>query len=89
VHEEVVDFGHKLLNALLIVVPNPREKVIDGFFQGMFEVRLKASLLRANCPQGTQLGIKTNETVGSHRKVPVIVLKGSFGDGLRRSLDEW
>jgi hypothetical protein len=41
VNEEVVDLGHKLLNALLIVVPNPREKVIDGFFQGMFEVRSK------------------------------------------------
>jgi hypothetical protein len=41
VNEEVVDLGYKLVNALLIVVPNPREKVMDGFFQGMFEVRSK------------------------------------------------
>jgi len=71
VNEEVVDFLHEVFDATLIVVPNPREKVVDGFLQRMLEVRSKASSLRANRPQGARLRIKTNETVGSHEKVPV------------------
>lgn len=29
----MVDLFHKVIDATIIVVPNPREKVIDGFFQ--------------------------------------------------------
>ena len=71
VDEEVVDLFHEVINASVIVVPNPPEEVVDGFFQGVFEVRSKASSLRANRPQGARVRIKTNETVGSHEKVPV------------------
>jgi hypothetical protein len=41
VNEEVVDLFDKVINAAVIVVPNPRGEVVDGFFQGMFEVRSK------------------------------------------------
>jgi hypothetical protein len=41
VNEEVVDLFHEVIDASVIVVPYPREKVIDGFFQGVFEVRSK------------------------------------------------
>jgi hypothetical protein len=41
VNEEVVDLFHEIFDATIIVVPNPREKVVDGFFQGMLEVRSK------------------------------------------------
>ena len=70
-NEEVIDLSHEVIDATIIVVSNPREQVVNGFFQGMFEVRSKASSLRANRPQGSRIGIKTNETVGSHQKVPV------------------
>ncbi|EMA30945.1 hypothetical protein C445_15366 [Halobiforma lacisalsi AJ5] len=39
---EVIDLGHEVIDATIIVVPNLREKVVDGFLQGMFEVRSKA-----------------------------------------------
>jgi hypothetical protein len=41
VNEEVVDLGHEVIDAPIIVVSNPREKAVDGLFQGMFEVRSK------------------------------------------------
>jgi hypothetical protein len=31
-NEEVVDLFHKVIDAPIIVVPNPREKVVHGFF---------------------------------------------------------
>ena len=69
---------HEVINITIIVVSNPREEVVDGFFQGIFEVRSKRRRFRANRPQGARIGIKTNETVGSHEKVPVPT--GTFVD---------
>jgi hypothetical protein len=37
----MVNFFHEVIDAPVIVVPNPREKVVDGFFQRVFEVRSK------------------------------------------------
>ena len=31
----MIDFFHEAIDATVIVVSNPREKVVDGFFQGM------------------------------------------------------
>jgi len=33
VNQEVIDFFHEAIDATIIVVSNPREKVVDGFFQ--------------------------------------------------------
>jgi hypothetical protein len=41
VNEKVVDLLHKVIDATIIVVSNPREQVVNGFLQGMFEVRSK------------------------------------------------
>jgi len=41
VNEEVVNLGHEVFDATIIVVPNPGEKVVDGFLQGMLKVRSK------------------------------------------------
>jgi hypothetical protein len=41
VNEEVVNLGHQVIDTAIIVVSYPREKVVDGFFQGVFEVRSK------------------------------------------------
>jgi len=41
VNEEVVSIFHKVIDATIIVVSNPREKVVHCFLQGMFEVRSK------------------------------------------------
>jgi hypothetical protein len=41
VNEEVVNLAHEVIDATIIVVPNPRKKVLDGFFQGMFKIRSK------------------------------------------------
>jgi hypothetical protein len=41
VNEEVVDPFDKVIDASVIVIPNPREKVVDGLFQGVFYVRSK------------------------------------------------
>jgi hypothetical protein len=41
VNEEVVDLFHKVIDATIIVVSNPREEIVHGFFQGVFEVRSK------------------------------------------------
>ena len=40
-NEKVVDLFHEVIDVTIIVVPNPREKVVDGFFQRVFEVRSK------------------------------------------------
>ena len=40
-NEEVIDLGHEVIDATIIVVSNPREMVVDVFFQGMFKVRSK------------------------------------------------
>jgi predicted HAD superfamily phosphohydrolase YqeG len=32
VNKEVIDFFHEAIDATVIVVSNPREKVVDGFF---------------------------------------------------------
>ena len=40
-NEEVVDLFHEVIDATVIVVSNPREKVVHRLFQGMFEVRSK------------------------------------------------
>jgi len=32
VSEEVVDLFHEVINITIIVVSNPREKIVDGFF---------------------------------------------------------
>jgi hypothetical protein len=37
----MVNFFHEVIDAPVIVVPNPRQKVVDRLFQGMFEVRSK------------------------------------------------
>jgi hypothetical protein len=63
VNEEAIDLFNEVIDATIIVVSNPREKVVNGFFQGMLKIRSKASLLRANRPQGARFGTKTNETV--------------------------
>jgi hypothetical protein len=44
VDEEVVDLFYEIFGATIIVVPNPREKVVDGFFQEVFEVCSKRSI---------------------------------------------
>jgi len=52
VNEEVIGLFHKVINVTIIVVSNPREQVVDGFFQGMFEVRSKrlmAQMRIENC----------------------------------------
>jgi hypothetical protein len=41
VNEEVIDLFHEVIDATIIVVPNPRKQVVDGFFQRVFEVRSK------------------------------------------------
>jgi len=41
VNGKVVNLAHEVIDATIIVVPTPREKVVDGFFQRMFEVRSK------------------------------------------------
>jgi hypothetical protein len=41
VNEEVVDLVHEVFDATIIVVPNPREKIVNGFFQGVLKVRSK------------------------------------------------
>jgi len=33
VNEEVVDLLHEVIDATIVVVSNPREKVVNGFFQ--------------------------------------------------------
>ena len=37
----MIDLFHEVIDATIIVVSNPREQVVNGFFQGMFEVRSK------------------------------------------------
>ena len=37
----LVDLGHQVIDTAIIVVSNPREKVVDSFLQGVFEVRSK------------------------------------------------
>jgi len=37
----MINLGHEVINIAVIVVSNPREKVVDGFFQGVFEARSK------------------------------------------------
>jgi hypothetical protein len=41
VNKEAIDLFHEDIDASVIVVPNPREEVVDGFFQGVFEVHSK------------------------------------------------
>jgi hypothetical protein len=41
VNEEVVDLAHEVIDVAIFVVPDPREKVVHGLLQGMFEVRSK------------------------------------------------
>ena len=50
-NEKVVDLLHKVIDVTIIVVSDPREQVVNGFLQGMFEVRSKSSSLRANHEQ--------------------------------------
>ena len=45
-NEEVVDLFHEVINITIIVVSNPREEVVDGFFQGIFEVRSKRLMIK-------------------------------------------
>ena len=40
-NEEVVDLVHEVIDVTIFVVPDPREKVVHGLFQGVFEVRSK------------------------------------------------
>ena len=40
-NKEVIDFFYEAIDATVIVVSNPREKVVDGFSQGVFGVRSK------------------------------------------------
>jgi len=41
VNEEVIDLLDEVIDATIVVVSNPREKVVNGFFQRVFEVRSK------------------------------------------------
>jgi hypothetical protein len=41
VSEEMVDLLDEVIDAAVTVVPNQREKTIDGFFQKIFRVRSK------------------------------------------------
>jgi hypothetical protein len=41
VNEEVVDLFHEVIDATIVVVPNPREKIADGLFQAVFKIRSK------------------------------------------------
>ena len=36
-NEKVVDLFDKVIEATIIVISNPGEKVVNGFLQGMFE----------------------------------------------------
>jgi hypothetical protein len=40
-NEELVNLFHKVIDTTIIIVSNPREKVGDALFQGIFEVLLK------------------------------------------------
>jgi hypothetical protein len=46
VGEEVVDFVPEMINVSVIIISNPREKIVDGLFQGVFKLRSKRSATR-------------------------------------------
>jgi hypothetical protein len=50
VNEQVVNLFNEVIDITVIVVSNLREKTVHRLFQGVFEVRSKASSLRANRP---------------------------------------
>jgi len=56
---------------LIVGIPDPRQEIVDSFFQGVFEGRSKASSLRAARSQDARIRTETEETVGQHQKVPV------------------
>jgi len=41
VNKEVIDLFHEIIDATIIVISNPQGKVVDGFFQRVFEVHPK------------------------------------------------
>ena len=43
----MVKFLHEVIDFLIVGIPDPRQEIVDSFFQGVFEGRSKASSLRA------------------------------------------
>ena len=67
----MVKFLHEVIDFLIVVIPDPRQEIVDSFLQGVFEGRSKRLRFRAARSQDARIRTETEETVGQHQKVPV------------------
>ena len=67
----MVDFLHQSVEIAVWLIAHPREHVVDGLFEAVFELCSERRGVRDESLRDARVGTKAKEAVGQHLKVPV------------------